>query len=147
MYYGYYYNAPYDVRQNTQLIPDLEKAINGEYSAIQCYEKLAQKAQNPEVKKTIQEIRQDEVRHYHNFTKLYYALTGKSPKPKITDPCPDDFKQGLTHAFKDEQNTVDFYLSVSDYVQDAGTKELFKRTAQDEQNHAVWFLYFLTHHS
>ena len=44
MYYGYYDYSPYDMRQNTRIIADLEKAINGEYSAIQCYEKLAQKA-------------------------------------------------------------------------------------------------------
>ncbi len=41
MYYGYYDYSPYDMRQNTRIISDLEKAINGEYSAIQCYEKLA----------------------------------------------------------------------------------------------------------
>ncbi|WHF28075.1 ferritin-like domain-containing protein [Bacillus altitudinis] len=146
MYYGYYDYSPYDMRQNTRIIADLEKAINGEYSAIQCYEKLAQKAKNPEAKKIIQEIRQDEVRHYQLFKKLYYSLTGKNHKPSITEPCPDQFREGLLFAFKDEQKTVDFYLTVSDYVRDQGTKELMKRIAQDEQQHAVWFLYLLTHH-
>lgn len=52
MYYGYYDYPPYDMRQNTRIISDLEKAINGEYSAIQCYEKLAQRAKTPEAKKS-----------------------------------------------------------------------------------------------
>lgn len=34
MYYSYYDYSPYDMRQNTRIISDLEKAINGEYSAI-----------------------------------------------------------------------------------------------------------------
>ncbi|UYO36486.1 ferritin-like domain-containing protein [Bacillus zhangzhouensis] len=148
MYYGYYdYSySPYDMRQNTRIISDLEKAVNGEYSAIQCYEKLVQRAKTPEAKKIIQEIRQDEVRHYQLFSKLYYSLTGKNHKPSVTEPCPDQLREGLVFAFKDEQKTVDFYLTVSDYVRDQGTKELMKRIAQDEQQHAVWFLYLLTHH-
>ncbi|MDM5297439.1 ferritin-like domain-containing protein [Bacillus pumilus] len=147
MYSGYYDYTPYDMRQNTRLIKDLEKAINGEYSAIQCYEKLALKAKSPEAKKIIQEIRQDEVRHYQQFSQLYLSLTGRTHKPSVTEPCPDQLREGLIFAFKDEQKTVDFYLMVSDYVRNQGTKELMRRIAQDEQQHAIWFLYLLTHHT
>ncbi|MCY7797027.1 rubrerythrin family protein, partial [Bacillus spizizenii] len=41
MHYSYYpYPAPY--REDPVLIRNLEKAINGEFSAIQCYRKLAE---------------------------------------------------------------------------------------------------------
>lgn len=42
------YNSNYDdwYRQNDKLISDIEKAINGEYSAISCYAKLANMSYN-----------------------------------------------------------------------------------------------------
>ncbi|MFC3884966.1 ferritin-like domain-containing protein [Bacillus songklensis] len=132
------------VRVDSDLINDIAKAINGEYSAISCYGKLAKNAATEKEKKQILEIRQDEVRHYQIFSAIYMNLTGKQPKPEITEPCPKNYKEGLKFAFKDEQETVDFYLDISDKAQDPYIKEQFRRAAADEQNHAVWFLYFCT---
>ena len=53
----------------------------------------------------------------------------------------------LGPAFKDEQETVDFYLDLADQTQDQSIKKVFQRAAADEQNHAVWFLYLLIHSS
>ncbi|KYD11778.1 hypothetical protein B4119_4180 [Parageobacillus caldoxylosilyticus] len=50
--------------------------------------------------------------------------------------------EGLEYALKDEQETVDFYLDISDETNDPYIKEVFRRAAADEQNHAVWFLYY-----
>ncbi|TKI89263.1 ferritin-like domain-containing protein, partial [Bacillus wiedmannii] len=52
------------------------------------------------------------------------------------------YLQGLEFAIQDEQKTVDFYLEISDEASDAHLKELLRRIAADEQNHAVWFLYY-----
>ena len=41
------------IRQQDKLINQLEKAINGEYSAIQCYEKLAALAPDEKQRKQI----------------------------------------------------------------------------------------------
>jgi len=51
------YNLVY--RQNEKLISDIEKAINGEYSAINCYAKLANLTSNENERKQILEIRDD----------------------------------------------------------------------------------------
>ena len=35
-------------------------------------------------------------------------------------------------------------MEVADGASDRSIKEAFRRAAADEQNHAVWFLYFFT---
>ncbi|GAA0370551.1 ferritin-like domain-containing protein [Bacillus horti] len=126
------------------ILDDVAKAINGEYSAISCYEQLAKLAPNAEEREQILEIRNDEIKHFHTFSHIYTSLSGRQPTPHISEPCPSEYVAGLNFAIKDEQNTVDFYLEISDKATDPFVKEAFKRAAADEQNHAVWFLYFLT---
>ena len=86
-----------------QLLNDLTQAIHGEYSAIQCYEQLAKKAANEEEKKQILEIREDEIKHFKTFSRIYTQLTGKKPVPKVTEPCPRDYCDGLQFALQDEK--------------------------------------------
>lgn len=129
-------------RQTPKLISDIEKAINGEYSAIQCYEKLAGLAQSDQDREQILEIRNDEIKHYGQFVAIYRQLTGKQTSPKISEQCPDIWQEGLLFAFRDEQETVDFYLDISDSTHDLNIKEVFRRAAADEQNHAVWFSFY-----
>ena len=128
---------------DAQLVRDLVTSLNGEYSAIICYEKLAACSPTEEIRKRILEIRQDEIKHFQQFAHLYTCLTGCVPTPKLTEVCASEFRAGVKASFKDEQNTVDYYLKISDQVRDPYVKELFRRTAADEQNHAVWFLSFL----
>ncbi|WNF21226.1 ferritin-like domain-containing protein [Mesobacillus jeotgali] len=135
-YYDHY-------RQNQKLISALIKAINGEYSATQCYEKLAGLAPNSEQRDQIKEILEDEKRHLRQFTQIYTTLTGKQPQLQMTEECSDTYRQGLESSFKDEQKTTDFYHEVADEATDPVIKEVFRRAAFDEQNHAVWFLYYI----
>jgi|GEM_PF-633378 len=121
----------------------IEKAIDGEYSAISCYQHLISLAPSNKIKEKINEIRNDEIRHFETFSNLYMHLTGKKHTPKITEECPKQFKSGLEFAFKDEQETVDFYLETASKSDNPKVKEAFIRASHDEQNHAVWFLYFL----
>lgn len=131
-------------RQNhSQLISDLQKAINGEFSAVTCYGQLAQMAPNEEIRKKILEIREDERRHLQAFSTFYTNLTGRQPSPQMSEKCANTYVEGLVASFKDEQETVDFYLDIADYAEDISIKETFKRAAADEQNHAVWFSFFL----
>lgn len=129
-------------RQSNKFISDLEKAINGEYSAIDCYAKLANLARKQTEREQILEIRQDEVKHYQQFVQLYQRLTGRPPQAKIVEECPGDYVKGLEFALVDEQKTVDFYLEIADEATDPFVREVFRRAAADEQNHAVWFLYY-----
>lgn len=131
-------------RQQDQLIRQVEKAINGEYTAIQCYENLAALAPDERQRKQILEIRDDEIKHFQTFTRIYNSLTGRQPQPKMTETCLfDSYAAGLEFAIEDEQETVDFYLEVADGAADRTIRKAFRRAVADEQNHAVWFLYFL----
>lgn len=137
-YYPYTYST-----FDTNLSTDLEKAINGEYSAIVCYEQLAQLAPTAAIREQIIEIRNDEIRHYQQFQRIYTYLTGQQFTPKLTEQCPNTYMEGIDYAFHDEQHTVDFYLEVARKTQHSFIKESFSQAAADEQQHAVWFLYFI----
>lgn len=131
-------------RQTEKLASEVEKAINGEYSAIQCYAKIAKMAPTESERKQILEIRNDEKKHYHQFVQIYTSLTGNQPQPKITEDCPNTYVGGLEMAILDEQKTVDFYHEIADQTTNQYIKDVFKNAAADEQNHAVWFLYYFT---
>jgi rubrerythrin len=131
-------------RQATKLVSDIEKAINGEYSAINCYAKLARLTSNEKEKNRILEIRADEIKHFQLFGQIYTSLTGRQHQAKVTEECPDVYIAGLEFALQDEQKTVDFYLEIADETTNQYIKESFQRAAADEQNHAVWFLYFFS---
>lgn len=140
MYSQYFTYLP---RNNSELASDVAKAIDGEYSAIACYKQLSDLAPTQKEKKVINEIRNDEIRHYEIFTHIYSQLTGHQHSPKITEQCPNEYRRGIDFAFHDEQKTVDFYLEIADKTNDPYIKSQFTRVAMDEQNHAVWFLYLL----
>ncbi|PZD95127.1 rubrerythrin family protein [Paenibacillus sambharensis] len=127
-----------------QLVDDIAKAINGEHSAITCYEQLANLAPNEDVRKQIQEIRQDEIRHYQTFSQIYVNLTGSQHMPQMSEQCEGSYTDRLWASFKDEQETTDFYLDIAEKASDPAIQEKFRRASADEQNHAVWFLSFLT---
>ncbi|MED4530932.1 ferritin-like domain-containing protein [Metabacillus fastidiosus] len=133
----------YDPRTNADLTLDIAKAIDGEYSAIACYKQLENLAPTQKEKIRIREIRKDEIKHYQAFTNIFTQLTGHQHTPKIKEQCPTIYTNGLESAFNDEQETVDFYLDIADRTNNQYIKDQFKRAAMDEQNHAVWFLYFL----
>lgn len=130
---------------NMEILNDLSKAINGECHAIYCYELLANQAPNSWVKNRILEIRNDEIRHYQTFAQIYSSLTGNQPSPQITQPCPNDYKSGVQAAFVDEQETVDFYHEIARRYNNENIRNAFTHASADEQNHAVWFLYFMNH--
>lgn len=143
--YVYHPYAPYICPEaSAPFIRELERAIDGEYSAINCYEQLARMAPSQEQRDTICEIRNDEIRHYHQFTELYARLTGRMHTPRLIEECPNQYRAGLLFAFRDEQNTVDFYNRLSDEAPDLDIRDMFRRISADEQQHAVWFLSFLT---
>jgi len=137
--YPYYYHY----RQNEKLINDLTTAINGEYTATQCYARLAQMAPTAVQRDRINEILNDEKKHLQQFSQIYTSLTGKQPQPQMTEECAANYLAGLEASLNDEQQTVDFYHQIADEATDQAIMRVFRRAAFDEQNHAVWFLYFL----
>ena len=69
--YDTHNHSYYRVPDGTQLINDIQKAINAEYSAITCYEKLAKMAPTKDEKDKILEIQNDEKRHFEEFRNIY----------------------------------------------------------------------------
>lgn len=145
-YKGVFRMQYYNYQDNRSIESDLSKAINGEYSAIQCYEKIANLAPTNEIRNQILEIRNDEIRHYNSFSQIFQSLTGTQPKPQILETCPNNYRDGIHSAFIDEQRTVDLYHEIARQTKDNYIKEQFQQAAADEQNHAVWFLYFMNQH-
>lgn len=143
-YHDNLYNASYRLPNDISHVNDIQKAINAEYSAINCYGRLANLAPTNDVKKKILEIQQDEQRHLEEFSTIYRALTGQQPTYKISEECPENFKEAMAFAFIDEQETVDFYLDIADQAKDPFIQDRFRRAAADEQNHAVWFMFFIS---
>jgi len=128
------------------LIQDITKAINGEYSAIRCYEVLAKMAPTTEEKNRIMEIIRDEQRHLQEFSQIYVRLTGQQPTPQQIEECPKEYKKGLETSMKDEQMTAHFYNEISRKAKDQQIHDTFHHASHDEQNHAVWFLYYFMRH-
>ncbi|MFJ7826562.1 ferritin-like domain-containing protein [Psychrobacillus sp. NPDC096623] len=124
----------------SSLLADLTKTINSEFTAIHCYEQLASIAPSEEVKNRILEIRKDEMRHFQTFSSIYLSLTGMHPSPQITEQCPTNFQNGVISSFNDEQEAVDFYHEVA--RKHPIVMDVYNQIAADEQNHAVWFLFF-----
>ncbi|WP_284141387.1 ferritin family protein [Virgibacillus sp. LDC-1] len=144
MYSNSYWNLnPNNSYIDSRLVKDLRTAISGEYSAIICYEKLASLAPTIIERDQIWEIIKDERRHLQTFSSIYVNVTGEQPTPQIIEECSNTYKEGLISSFKDEQETVDFYLDIVDRTSDNVVKEAFRRAADDEQNHAVWFNFSL----
>ncbi|MEK5340315.1 ferritin-like domain-containing protein [Weizmannia sp. FSL W8-1119] len=129
--------------QQAVWLAHLIRAINGEYSAIACYEQIARRAPSAEARNIIMEIRDDEIRHFQTFSQFYTNLTGRRPQSQISEACPSTYKGGLEFAVKDEQNTVDFYRELARSANSPAMKQAFLEAAKDEQHHAVWFLYLL----
>ncbi|RFU62897.1 ferritin-like domain-containing protein [Peribacillus glennii] len=141
MYYDYRY---YYRQQDHDLITNIAKAIDGEFNAIQCYNKLLKMVPTTKEKNVISEIIKDENDHLGKFTQIYFKLTGRQPDVAKSNDCPKRLKDIFEFSFEDEQESVDFYLDIANATDDENIREVFTRAAADEQNHAIWFLYFLT---
>lgn len=141
--YSSYYNQYLRIDNDRQLINDIHKAINAEFSAVRCYEKLAQLAPTQDERNKILEIQTDEKRHLDEFSRIYSNITGTQPTYTLSEECPNEYRSGIEFAYNDEQEAVNSYLDIADKSQDAFIIDRFRRAAADEQNHAVWFLRFL----
>ncbi|MDP4083632.1 MAG: ferritin-like domain-containing protein [Bacillota bacterium] len=143
MYYlPYFYNqGGFDDyrQQQKKLLKDISKAVNDEFQAIQYYTRLAELAPNKQYRQTILAIRQDEIKHFHWFSKGYVDMSGKYPPIELGVALPSSFKRGVRESIKDEQETVPFYRNLAAQIADQQLKERFQMAADDEERHAQIF--------
>ncbi len=136
---NYYYYRQLD----TELERDIEKAINLKYNAINCYAQLAQQVPDNATKVVINEIREDDIRHYQAFQQIYRILTGKTLDAKITQVCGKTFKQGTEGSFIGEPYDSRFYLKIADSTTNQTVKNVFYRAAIEDGIYANWFLFYM----
>lgn len=129
----------FDPRQNQQLLKDITKAINDEFQAVQYYTRLAELAPNKQFRQAVLGVRQDEIKHFHWFSRAYLELSGKYPSITLGVELPGSFKRGIRDSIKDEQETVPFYRSIASQVGNQQIQQRFQRAANDEQRHAQIF--------
>lgn len=147
MYYQPYSYDPngIDYRQQMQqiqaqpVLKDVAKAVNDEFQAIQFYTRLAELAPNSQIRQAILSIRQDEIKHFHWFSRDYVELSGKYPPIKLGVQLPGSFQGGVRESIKDEQETVPFYRRIASQISRPQIQQHFMRAAEDEQRHAQIF--------
>jgi rubrerythrin len=140
MYYQPYFNpGEYEYRQQRQLLKDIAKALNDEFQAIHYYTRLAELAPNKQTRQAILGVRQDEIKHFHWFSKGYLDVSGKYPPITLGVTLPSSYKRGVRDSIKDEQETVPFYQRLSSQIADKQLKERFLKAAEDEHRHAQIF--------
>lgn len=122
---------------------ELERAIQGECHAIACYQQLMELAPTAAERAQIGEIIADEQRHVQQLSKMYTLATNRQPTLRHIEECPKSYRAGLEAAIVDEQKASDTYRDLAERMMSFPMRELIVRIASDEQNHAVWFLYFL----
>ncbi|WP_027963649.1 ferritin family protein [Halalkalibacillus halophilus] len=129
----------------SNLVDDLLHALTIENNAIEQYTKLADIAPNKIIQDQILLIKGAETIHYRHFSHFYTQMTGEIYTPQIPLDISTSYTESLHDAFKEKQNTVTFYYDLAERSNNPYVKEKFRRAAVDEQNHAVWLLYFLNH--
>lgn len=128
-----------EYRPHTHLMDDVTKALNEEFQAIQYYTRLAELAPNAQFRQSILEIRQDEIKHFHWFTKSYKELFGHFAPLTLGVKLPVSFQKGVHDSIKDEQEAVPFYKSIASKISNPQIRQRFIRAANDEGRHAQIF--------
>lgn len=128
------------------VINALAEAIYTEKEAIALLNQLTVLAPTHKEHNQLTVMRQEENRHLHQFTTAYYELISHYPEVNDKGDCSILYRQGIQQLIEAKQNNVSFYLDVGDWLnkQDPILAQVFKRAAADEQQHAIWLVYFLT---
>ncbi len=134
----------------TKRISDiLKKAIKGEEDGLHFYSLLAEKSTNPEARRKLEGLRDDEVRHKVTLTGLYRTYVGgeigKLPAHGIT-ALRKVFAKGHLDNRKTEMDFINlaieaelaatkYYREQKNLVDDAEFKNIFDQLADEEHGH------------
>jgi len=132
----YHYYQPV----SAEFVENLQKAINGEASAIQFYGELLQLNEKDEMAyDNIKHAYDDENKHFKAFTALYVKLTGKQPQ---INPKPTKFNtmtDAYRFAFFDELEAADLYKEMYLLTPYMNIRDIFFMAKSDEMEHALRF--------
>ncbi|QKG81250.1 ferritin-like domain-containing protein [Tenuifilum thalassicum] len=129
----------------------LDFAIDREQDAVDFYNRLAGNARNNDMKKTFEQFAQEEMGHKARLVKIKEEGVVSLPNEKVADLKVADYvvleseredmnyEQALVLAMKREKAAFKLYMALSDRVDKAEYKELFKQLAQEESRHKLRF--------
>ena len=127
----------------------LRKAIKGEEDGYKFYNLLAEKATNPDAKRKLENLRDDEIRHKETlraiFEKHVGGEIGELPERGI-NALADVFRKGrlqerttemefLSLAIEAELAATKYYQEERDLVDDPTFQEIFDQLADEEHGH------------
>ena len=135
---------------NKEQIADvLRHAIKGEVDGYTFYDLLSKKATNPEAKKKLQTLRDDEERHKETLYKLYDEFIGGEVgelPPKGINALAEVFRRGrleerktemefLNLAIEAELAATRYYEEQRTVIDDPKFRKLFDELAAEEHSH------------
>jgi rubrerythrin len=142
------------IRSKEDVANVLKKAIRGEEDGYYFYNFLSEKADNPEARKKLEILRDDEIRHRKTLCNLYDKYIGGEIgelPPKGINALAEIFKKGrleqrhtevdfLNLAIEAELAAMKYYQSESDLIDDKEFKEIFAKLADEEHSHYEWLI-------
>lgn len=127
----------------------LKKAIKGEEDGYFFYNLLAEKATNPEAKKKLEMLRDDEIRHKETLYAIYEKHVGGEIgelPPRGINVLAEVFKKGhleqrkteidfINLAIEAELAAMKYYQEESGLIDDPDFKVIFEKLADEEHGH------------
>lgn len=134
------YNYPQNLPGALKLI---KEATEGETEDRLFYQYLIDNAPAEEDKEIIKGIRDNEIKHFGMFRKIYSDLTGKSlPQPQnVTFENPATYCHGIKKALMGEQNAVRKYRKILFAMQDRVHINMLTEIITDEIRHGILYSY------
>lgn len=142
-YHPYFRNSHITPDSNQRFLDHLEKIVNAEHHAIQIYGKLLELTQNKMFRNIIENIRNDEKRHFQTFSEIYTQLTHGKQAVLTDATLPKSFINGVDDSVKDELEDSKFYQDTAQVTTNEPIRRHLMNASHDEQRHATWFMYIL----
>lgn len=133
----------------TNIAEILKKAIKGEEDGYYFYNLLSERASNPQAKRKLESLRDDEIRHKETLYAIYEKFVGGEIgdlPPKGINVLAEVFKKGhleqrrtevdfINLAIEAELAAMNYYQSERDLIDDDEFKKIFDQLADEEHNH------------
>lgn len=127
----------------------IQEALTGETEDRMFYQYLIENAPSAEDKEIIEEIRDDEIRHFGLFRQIYYELTGQTltPPQNVIFEKPSSYCDGVQRALIGEQNAVRKYRRILYALQDRVQINILTGIITDEIRHGILYNYLYSKNS
>lgn len=127
----------------------LKRAIKGEVDGYKFYRLLAEKASNPDARRKLENLRDDEIRHEKTLIEIYQkhvgGAVGDLPERGI-NALAEVFRKGRLEERKSEMEFINlaieaelaatkYYQEQRDLVDDPTFRQIFDQLAEEEHSH------------